>query len=85
MSTARSVVPSFETLLQIMRFEQPWTMTYEDEATLQAFDVAIARAVAEMRTLTELSLPLIRIGGHLVAAKGPDPQVLLPCRKQERK
>lgn len=42
---------------------------------LQAFDVAVARAVAEMRTLAELSLPLVKIGGHLIAAKGPNPEV----------
>ena len=39
-----------------------------------AYDAAVARAVAEMRILAELSLPLIRVGGHLVAAKGPAPQ-----------
>ena len=44
---------------------------------LQGFDLSIARAVAETRTLAELSLPLVRIGGHLVAAKGPNPQVVV--------
>lgn len=44
---------------------------------MQSFDVCIARAVAETRTLAELSLPLVRIGGHLVAAKGPNPQVVV--------
>lgn len=42
---------------------------------LQQYDVAVARAVAEMRVLNEFCLPLLRIGGHLVAAKGPNPQV----------
>lgn len=45
-----------------------------DPKTRESFDVCIARAVAETRTLAELSLPLVRIGGHLVAAKGPNPQ-----------
>ena len=43
---------------------------------LQGFDLSIARAVAEMRTLVELSLPLVKVGGQLIAAKGPNPQVV---------
>src|SRR5690606_22734273 len=35
-----------------------------------AFDVAVARALAPMPTLLELTLPLVRVGGHLVAIKG---------------
>ncbi len=42
---------------------------------VQSFDITVARAVAETRTLSELCLPFVRVGGSWVAAKGPDPQV----------
>lgn len=39
------------------------------------FDVATARAVAELRVLVEYLLPLVRIGGKVYTPKGPTPQV----------
>jgi len=38
----------------------------------EAFDVAMARAVAQMAVLVEYALPLLRVGGVFVAQKGAD-------------
>lgn len=48
----------------------------------EVFDVSVARAVAEMRVLAEYCLPLVRLGGLFVAAKGHDP--LEEVRRAER-
>lgn len=45
----------------------------QDAAHREVYDVAVVRAVADMRVLSELCLPFVRTGGYLVAAKGPDP------------
>lgn len=36
----------------------------------ECFDVATARAVANMRVLSEITLPFVKVGGELVAMKG---------------
>ena len=46
----------------------------QDPAYRAQFDVATARAVAELRVLVEYLLPLVRLGGKVYTPKGPEPQ-----------
>ncbi|CAL5047042.1 unnamed protein product [Urochloa decumbens] len=39
----------------------------------EAYDIAAARAVAELKVLAEYCLPFVRVGGLFIAAKGHDP------------
>lgn len=40
----------------------------------EVFNVVVARAVAELPVLLEYSIPLLKVGGRLIAAKGVDPE-----------
>lgn len=48
----------------------------------EKFDYATARAVAEMRVLTELALPFVRIGGQMIAMKGKNAEFELSAAKR---
>ena len=58
----------------------------EDAAKLgeyrEKFDYATARAVAEMRILTELCLPFVKIGGVMLAMKGKNAEYELSGAKK---
>ena len=43
----------------------------KNPALREQFDVVTSRAVASLNILCELSLPLVRVGGHMIAYKGP--------------
>ena len=45
----------------------------QDAAHREGYDLVLARALADMAVLAELSLPLARVGGWVVAQKGGDP------------
>lgn len=38
----------------------------------EKFDLAVSRAVAPLNTLSEYSLPFIKVGGYFISMKGPD-------------
>lgn len=45
----------------------------QDPAYRETFDVAAARAVADMAVLVEYALPLLSVGGRFIAQKGTEP------------
>ena len=48
----------------------------------ERFDVVTARAVAEMRVLTELCLPYVKVGGEMIAMKGKNAEFELSGAKR---
>ncbi|NMB26493.1 MAG: 16S rRNA (guanine(527)-N(7))-methyltransferase RsmG [Tissierellia bacterium] len=43
-----------------------------DKKHREIYDIAISRAVASLNTLSEYSLPFIKVGGYFISMKGPD-------------
>lgn len=48
----------------------------------EKFDYATARAVAEMRVLSELTIPFVKVGGQVVAMKGKNAEFELSAAKK---
>ena len=69
-----SVCPSSPSICSTLHLSSRAEDAGANEAYREQFDVATARAVAEVRTLAELCLPLVRVGGYWVAPKGPGPE-----------
>lgn len=44
----------------------------QDKNKREKYDIAVSRAVANLATLTEYLLPLIKVGGTCICMKGPD-------------
>ena len=38
----------------------------------EKYDIAISRAVASLNTLSEYSIPFVKVGGYFISMKGPD-------------
>ena len=45
----------------------------------EKYDIATARAVADMRVLSEYCIPLVKVGGHFIAMKGDGEKELTPA------
>ena len=54
----------------------------QDPTLREKFDYATARAVAEMRILSELALPFVKVGGQLIAMKGKNAENELSAAKR---
>ncbi len=62
------------------------TMRAEDGSHMpqlrESYDIATARAVAELRVLAELCLPFVKVGGRMIAMKGKNAEFELSAAKR---
>lgn len=54
----------------------------KDPTYREKYDYATARAVAEMRVLSELTLPFVKVGGQMIAMKGKNAEFELSAAKK---
>ena len=54
----------------------------KDAELREKFDYATARAVAELRVLSELALPYVKLGGRMIAMKGKNAEFELSAAKK---
>ncbi len=53
-----------------------------NKAHREKYDICVSRAVANLTTLSEYCLPFIKVGGYLLAYKGPDAEAELADAKK---
>jgi len=65
-------------IIKELGLESVWTVhARAEEHALEHreyYDLALSRAVAEMRVLMELTIPLVKVGGKVIISKGPGVQ-----------
>lgn len=78
LEATRKKVTFLEHLIGELRLNDVWAIHArseelgQDPAHREQYDWAVARAVAKMPTLAEYLLPLVRVGGAMLAQKGQD-------------
>jgi len=78
LDATRKKVRFLEHLIQKLGLENTWTIHArseelgQDSVHREQYDWALARAVADMPTLAEYLLPLVHVGGAILAQKGED-------------